>query len=360
MKLILFDKKEYESLVNEYHKFLNSITERNPKTGIIAYIRVPELEDKRVYTKNFSKELIKINLTRQEWVNLHLFGDKDVFPLCPYCKNNSLRFNIWDYRTSCCSKECKGNWLKEQYKVNSEFVEKIKSGKLSSINKGRETRRRNSEMKIELINKLGKEKYNELKIEEKRKREEEYKRYRELKARKAERRHRDAIEMHNRAIRAEAERERKRIEKNSRPIDPFHYIVRGKRSTIYSKFENKEIHFDSSWERKFWIYMSTKSEVMSIIRYHKIRISYFNREFNKNKHYIPDFLIHYNDHTELIEIKPSKYLSTYDTQDKINAGKRYCEEIGIEYKLYTEVELKEMGILDKDLVVSKDIPKRRS
>lgn len=40
--------------------------------------------------------------------------------------------------------------------------------------------------------------------------------------------------------------------------------------------------------------------------------------------------------------------------------KRYCEEIGIEYKLYTEVELKEMGILDKDLVVSKDIPKRRS
>lgn len=356
MKLVLFNDEEYKEILDRYYEFLNSIVERNPRTGIISYIRIPELDGIRIFTTCVSKMLIKVGLTKQEWVNLHMFGDKDIIPLCPYCKDKPLKFDVWDYKQSCCEPKCKRDRLHKY----PDYIKKYKE----TIEKNRELNKKKAEKrkieKLMLIEKLGIDGYKELKEKERIEREERYRLYKERKAWIAEKRKKDAAAAHSRAIESEKLRREKEIERQNKPIDPYHYIVRGKRSTTYSEFEDRDIHFDSSWEKAFWEFMSKNEDVLTIIRYHKIRIKYFNREFNKNKHYVPDFLIKYKDgHQEIAEIKPSKYLRTYDAQDKIKAGEDYCKEIGITYCLYTEIELKRLGVLDRNLVVSDSIPRSR-
>lgn len=108
----------------EFEEYMDSIVERNPETGTIIFIKIPELNYKRVSTWNFNRELKKIGLTRREWVNIHRYNDKDYNPICPYCNKSPLKFKIWDYRTSCCSKECMHKQIIEQ-NTSPEFRRKV-------------------------------------------------------------------------------------------------------------------------------------------------------------------------------------------------------------------------------------------
>lgn len=275
------DKKEFE-------KYMDSISERNPKTGAIIKIKIPELNYKEVTTWNFNKSLKEIGLTRQQWVNIHRYGDIDYLPICPYCNKRPLKFNVWEYRTSCCCRDCMNKQIEEQNK-SDELREKI----------------RNS------VKKLWED--------------EEY-----------------------RCIQSKSHKNVWRDEDTVNRLMKTHYIPplnSSKKSEILSIYENEIIRFDSTWEEKFFSFMSSNSEVKVIKRLNLKLIKYFSSKYNKERWYKPDFEIEYTDgRKELIEIKPYYQLEDITVKEKKEAAEKWCKENNMKYVILTEIELRNMGI----------------
>lgn len=117
---------------------------------------------------------------------------------------------------------------------------------------------------------------------------------------------------------------------------------RGISSSIFSKYEGITIYFDSNWERKFFIDLSERDDIESIIRRYTPRIWYFAKDDNEFHAYTPDFLIIYKSgRKELIEIKPERFSKSQRVQDKKLYSERYCLENGIdEYRIITENDYK--------------------
>lgn len=347
MKLVLFNDEEYKEILDRYYKFLNSIAERNPRTRIISYIKIPELNELRVHTSSVCRRLIKVGLTKQEWVNLHMFGDKDIVPLCPYCKDKPLKFDIWDYRQSCCSKRCKSEWLSNQYKTNEEFKKKSLDSKLK-YSRSEEGRKRRSEISMEVCKKLkaegrgffSEEAQNKIRSDE----------YRKLISKSVSDLWKDP-EYRNR----QSESHKKTWE-NEETADRLSSISRdnsykSKKSNIYSEYEKSVIDLDSSWERSYFIFMSMNRNDIKFIRRKKLigyLVKYFNSGKNKICRYRPDFLVEYTDgRIEMIEIKPKYRMTSQDVIEKKEAAEKFCSENGLVYKILTEIELIELGVLDE-------------
>ena len=94
------------------------------------------------------------------------------------------------------------------------------------------------------------------------------------------------------------------------------------------------IHLDSSPDVEFWSYEKTVIEYVSNVRTKKVR------------KYYPDFLVRYRDgRTELIEVKPKRKLEQATIKKKMAAALLWCAEHGMTYRIVTEIQLKELGLL---------------
>lgn len=94
------------------------------------------------------------------------------------------------------------------------------------------------------------------------------------------------------------------------------------------------IHLDASPDVEFWSYEKTVIEYVSNVRTKKIR------------KYYPDFLVRYKDgRTELIEVKPKRKLEQAVIKKKMAAALLWCAEHGMTYRIVTEIQLKELGLL---------------
>lgn len=135
--------------------------------------------------------------------------------------------------------------------------------------------------------------------------------------------------------------ERKKTSRSSRKVwsNPTEALLnnslgsysRAKKLKVYSKWENKDIILDSSWEIKLIEKMTLILSVSSLIR-PRFSIKYTSTDMELHN-YIPDFLL--NDHY-LIEIKPNYLLDDEVNIAKFNAADIYCRENGLEYVILTE------------------------
>lgn len=94
------------------------------------------------------------------------------------------------------------------------------------------------------------------------------------------------------------------------------------------------------------IYLDENPDVISW-SYEKLIIEYVsNKKTKKIRKYYPDFQIEYKDGTKVvIEIKPSRKLEQSIVIKKIRAAKEWCTAHDMTYKVLTEIELKDMGLL---------------
>jgi len=119
----------------------------------------------------------------------------------------------------------------------------------------------------------------------------------------------------------------------------------------------KEIRCRSLWERQFCKYLDENKNVVQW-GYECLRIPYRILNENKNRTYIPDFIIKTNNNNNLeitvVEIKPFRQTKspnsrkrkniqeclTYAMNDsKWNYAKQFCEDRGWKFLLLTEREL---------------------
>jgi len=81
--------------------------------------------------------------------------------------------------------------------------------------------------------------------------------------------------------------------------------------------------------------------------YEKLVIEYVSNQHTKKiRKYYPDFQIEYKDGKRVVvEIKPSRKLGQATVVKKIRAAKEWCTAHDLTYKILTEIELKDMGLL---------------
>jgi len=107
-----------------------------------------------------------------------------------------------------------------------------------------------------------------------------------------------------------------------------------------------ECKYRSGWEQKYMVYLDDNPEVASW-SYEKLVIEYVsNKKTKKIRKYYPDFQIEYKDGRKVVvEIKPSRKLQQATVVKKIRAAKEWCTEHDMIYKILTEIELKDIGLL---------------
>ena len=120
-----------------------------------------------------------------------------------------------------------------------------------------------------------------------------------------------------------------------------HYI----RGTYTSPIAG-ECKYRSGWELKVMVYLDENPEVEAW-SYEKTVIEYVsNVRSKKIRKYYPDFLVKYKDgRSELIEVKPKRKLEQLTVKKKMTAAMLWCSERGMSYRIMTEVQLKELGLL---------------
>ena len=117
------------------------------------------------------------------------------------------------------------------------------------------------------------------------------------------------------------------------------------RGNYVSQKSGETFSYRSGWEEKYMSWLDSKEDVLSW-RHEPFSISYIsNIQSGKTRKYHPDFIVEYRDRTELIEIKPSKKVNQRIVQKKINAAQEWCLSHGFSFKVITEIDLKELGIL---------------
>lgn len=127
---------------------------------------------------------------------------------------------------------------------------------------------------------------------------------------------------------------------------------RKKRKSRYHRGEYKSIKsgttykFRSEWEAKYMVHLDT-DPLVSSWTYEQTVIEYIsNIRTKKVRRYYPDFTVNYSDgRSEVIEIKPRYKVNQLLIKKKSDAARSWCLTRGIEYKIITEIELKEMGLL---------------
>lgn len=114
------------------------------------------------------------------------------------------------------------------------------------------------------------------------------------------------------------------------------WFLKGK---IFSEKMNKEIVFRSSWERNFIKELDNDPEVVSFI-FEPFSVQYYDTTEERNRHYIPDFLVVYKNGSNIVvEIKPSYYLDAQVNKDKFKAMQEHCKKTGMLFEVKTEKSL---------------------
>jgi hypothetical protein len=114
-----------------------------------------------------------------------------------------------------------------------------------------------------------------------------------------------------------------------------------KRGQFYSIKNNRYLHYRSSWELQAY---QIFEQINKIVTYEPepFLIEYISID-NKQRNYIPDVLITYDDLSkELIEIKPKCFLSEPTNVLKFAAGKKFAEQNNMKFIIYTEENLNQL------------------
>ena len=118
--------------------------------------------------------------------------------------------------------------------------------------------------------------------------------------------------------------------------DPLYAEKRCSKSYISGTI--KGMRFDSSWELYFIVYCWESKKIKRIDRYDGF-IEYFDTK-DKKRRYYPDFVVEFcNGIKKIVEIKGTKKYNNF--LDKFNAARK---KLGINYVVYEEGDLKDMGI----------------
>jgi len=109
---------------------------------------------------------------------------------------------------------------------------------------------------------------------------------------------------------------------------------RGKLTGLKRNPEGEEI-YDSNLEKYYMVELERMPGVKSWTKKHGIKIPY--KALFVTRHYLPDFLIEYNDGSkEIHETKGLPYLFWTSTALKREVAEDYCKERGWKYKLITK------------------------
>ena len=121
---------------------------------------------------------------------------------------------------------------------------------------------------------------------------------------------------------------------------------RGYHRGLYVSDIAGECKFRSSWEEKYMKFLDADPTV-SQWSYEKIIIEYVaNKTTGKIRKYYPDFYVEHKDGTKiLVEIKQSRKLDQLAVKKKAAAAEAWCKIRNATYRILTEIELKELGIL---------------
>lgn len=81
--------------------------------------------------------------------------------------------------------------------------------------------------------------------------------------------------------------------------------------------------------------------------YEKLIIDYVsNQRTGKVRKYYPDFLVEMKDGTKVVvEIKQRRKLDNLIVKKKIHAATEWCSAHGATYKVLTEIELRQLGVI---------------
>ena len=107
-----------------------------------------------------------------------------------------------------------------------------------------------------------------------------------------------------------------------------------------------ECKYRSGWEHKVMQYLDSNPDVETW-SYEKTVIEYVsNVRTKKIRKYYPDFFIKYKNGTiEVVEVKPKRKLQQATVKKKAMAAEQWCMTHGAIYRILTEIELKELGLL---------------
>jgi hypothetical protein len=97
------------------------------------------------------------------------------------------------------------------------------------------------------------------------------------------------------------------------------------------------IFLRSSYESVFARQLDNDNDVVTFTS-EPLKIPYTHDERRKN--YIPDFLVEYRDgKKEIIEVKPCTLVSSDEVSVKTSAAIKFCNDLGISYRIVTEADL---------------------
>jgi len=104
--------------------------------------------------------------------------------------------------------------------------------------------------------------------------------------------------------------------------------------------------YRSGWEQKYMQHLDADPDVASW-SYEKLVIEYIsNKKTKKIRKYYPDFQVEYKDGKKfIIEVKPSRKLLQDSVMKKVRAAKEWCTAHDMTYKILTEIELKDIGLI---------------
>ena len=91
--------------------------------------------------------------------------------------------------------------------------------------------------------------------------------------------------------------------------------------------------YDSSWEKDYMKELEKDDKIKKWTKNHGLKIDYMNDQ-GKLSYYFPDFLVELkNGKKEIIEIKGKHLMKTKDTMNKIDAGRKWCNDRGMNFRL---------------------------
>ena len=119
-----------------------------------------------------------------------------------------------------------------------------------------------------------------------------------------------------------------------------------KKGTYVSTKSGKICVYRSGWELVYFQYLDENPDVLHWESENFIIEYVSNHSTGRLRKYIPDFYVEYADGTKTVEeIKPSKKLTQRLILKKHNMADVWCREKGYEFRIITEIELKELGLL---------------
>lgn len=305
------------------------------------YYKVPELNNRIIFANVIGKELSQIGMTCQDWYDRHalMIESRSDRPKCPYCgKDRAFNTITSGYRPTCGDKTCKSKeytrvqcesrksnctrWKKQRNTINKPFSElKEEWGKVKNT----------GITYYEFLKNF----WNEWRKRNERLSQDEYKRIR----------HKNKEER----IRLRKEKEKECNEEDNR-LKRSTCLYKGLQSKAFSKFDNKTVSFDSSWERSYFLMVMNRMSELGITSIKRTKVASIGYHTNDGRYhrYYPDFLVEYSDgRKEIIEIKPKLLTSDEINSIKANAAEKFCSENGLLYKVLTETELIQLGVLDE-------------